>query len=136
MSSFEYVTVATGEDYIRSCTVLSVKSLVYSGVKESCIKVIVNSEQESFYFDGILPSSSLIIADIDMSPVSLFRTRNQGLFFKTRGLRKCVPSPQSGKYLVHFDGDVLWFSNPENFLQQYVEKTWFHHGKGLVKEKR
>jgi hypothetical protein len=54
-------------------------------------------------------------------------------YFKAGAMYVLAKSKLSGKYIVSFDGDVLFYKDPKPFLQTKSEKTWFHHGKDLQK---
>jgi hypothetical protein len=133
MSKFNYVTCGTGS-YVGGYTLYAVKSLLKAGLAGECISVIVSNKEESVLFDNLLPKANIKIPGIDMGPVRKLDHKRQGFFFKAASLHLCT-KPEKGKFLVHFDGDVLFFKDPTEFLDRYTEKTWFHHGKSLEKNR-
>ena len=56
--------------------------------------------------------------------------------FKSASLYKVFPNPIKDKFMIYFDGDVLWYKDPAPFFDTKCEKTWFHHGKDLAERSK
>jgi len=134
-SSFYYLTVATGNDFIQSYTQYSLKSLLKTGVQPDDIHCSVNTEKDYKLLRKLVPeikNTKITNEKYDHVVWSYMKGKRKHSFFKSAALCKTFSSPID-KHLVSFDGDVLWYKNPEEFLLTKKNKTWFHHGKDLQK---
>ena len=133
---FYYVTAASGDGFIRRFAQFALRSLLKAGVDENLISIGVNTVSDKKLIKSLVPSiKNIYVVDQDLSMVKWKKwgnTRKYSLF-KAASLYKMFPEPISGKAMVYFDGDVLWYKNPNDFFATKSEKTWFHHGKSLEK---
>lgn len=136
MSKYYYVTVASGSAFIKDYTQYAVKSLLKAGVDSSDIHVALNTKSDYKMFQKLVPQISnlyLVNEDLSIAKWQKFGGKRRYSLLKAAALYKVFGKPKEGKTLVYFDGDVLWYKNPEPFLDKHSDKTWFHHGKCLEK---
>jgi len=139
MCKFYYVTVASGKEFILSYTQYSVKSLIKCGVNEINIHVVGNSESDLILLKNCLPYKiNFYQIDEDLSVVKwkVYGGKRKYSFLKAVALYKIFGKPILDKYMIYFDGDVLWYKNPTSFFESKCEKTWFHHGKSFKKRSK
>ncbi len=136
MSKFYYVTAATKEEFIRNYAQYAVKSLINTGIDKHDIHVIVNDAKDISCFkecgvDGVI----FYEADINTSHVKwkYFKGKRVWAYFKSAAMNKFFREPIVDRYMIFFDGDVLWYKDPTPFFETKFKKTWYHHGKGLKK---
>lgn len=133
---FYYVTMGSGEGFIKNKMQYAVRSLMNANVDSNSIHVIVNSKQDRRFFRNLVPDIKNVYElneDLDKYKWRYMGGKRKFAVMKSAGIHKVFPKPIADKYLVMFDGDVLWYKNPTEFLSDKKEKTWFHHGKGLNK---
>lgn len=133
---FYYVTAGSGEVFIKGKMQYAVRSLMNTGIPYEDIHVIVNNKQDRRIFRTIVPDIKNIYElneNLDKYRWKYMGGKRKYAVMKSAGIHKFFPKPQIDKYLVLFDGDVLWYKNPTQFLAERKDKTWFHHGKGLAK---
>lgn len=133
---YYYVTMASGEGFIRNQAQYAVMSLLNVGISSSDVHIIVNTKKDKKLFRDLVPDvDNLHVLNEDLSAYvwKYMGGKRKYAVLKSAGIHKVFPKPISGRYLVMFDGDVLWYRNPVSFLDTKKDKTWFHHGKGLAK---
>jgi hypothetical protein len=136
MNKFYYVTVASGENFIRTYTAYAVKSLIRTGVPCSGINIVGNTDSDLKLLKELLPGDiNFYKLEEDLSIVKWksFGGKRKYSLLKAAALYKFFGKPIENKYMVYFDGDVLWYKDPTSFLETKCKKTWFHHGKALNK---
>ncbi len=135
MGKFYYVTCASKKSFITNYAQYAIKSLVKTGVDMEDIHVVGNSRKDCLLLRSLLPAVNIYELGEDLSKVvwTSFSGKRRFSLFKAAGLYKKFGQPIPDKYMVYFDGDVLWYKNPDPFFETKCEKTWFHHGKGLDK---
>lgn len=139
MNKFYYVTVASGDSFIRNFTQYAVKSLLKSGIDAIDIHVVGNSDKDISLFKKIFPKEiNIYELNENLSSVKwkYHGGKRKYSFLKAAALHKVFTNPIENKYMIYFDGDVLWYKNPTEFFNTKCEKTWFHHGKGLQKRSK
>lgn len=137
--SFYYITAVSGESFISKKCQYAIKSLIRTGTPVDDIHVAVNNKQDRSLIKKLVPN----IKNIHMLSINTDKYRWQYMSGKRKyavlkpfAINKIFPNPIPDKYLVLFDGDVLWYKDPAPFLDNKKEKTWFHHGKDLGKRAR
>lgn len=134
MSKYYYFTAASGSKFINKFTKYSVGSLLKAGVDASDIHVAINNKEDRKLMKSLLPEiTNLHMVNEDLSGVvwKYSKGKRKYSLFKSASLHKTFPKPIEGKYMIYFDGDVLWYKNPSPFFDTVCDKTWFHHGKDL-----
>lgn len=134
--NFYYATVATGDDFIKNYTQYALKSLLKTGIPASQIHCSVNDKHDRRVLGSLVPeieNVKVIKENYDHVVWKYMKGKRRYSYFKAAAMYKTFPEPIHGKYLVCFDGDVLWYKNPTEFLMTKKSKTWFHHGKDLQK---
>lgn len=133
LSKYYYVTAMSGEEFIQKFGRWAVKSLLKTGVSPTDIHVCVNTKEDKLLVKKLIPQIKQNIhrTDEDLSYVKWTYEKGKRKYslFKIASLVKFFPKPIEGKSMLFFDGDVLFFKNPEEFLKTVDSKTWFHHGK-------
>lgn len=127
---YYYITCATGIEYIRQYSQFAVKSLLYSGISPLDIHVCVRTKEERKEFKKLISKKinfHIVCEDLSRVRWTYFGGLRKYSVFKIGALVKVFPKPIPGKSLVYFDGDVLFFKNPEPFFDTINSKTWFHH---------
>lgn len=133
---FYYVTVATGEEFIKNYTQYALRSLIKTGVSPDLIYCSVNSKKDRRLIRDLVPeilNIKVINEKYDHVTWSYMKGKRKHSYFKAAAMYKTFPEPVSDKYMICFDGDVLWYKDPTSFFMSKKEKTWFHHGKDLGK---
>lgn len=136
---FYYVTAASGEGFIKNLVQYAVKSLLLAGVSPSDVHVVGNTEQDCELFKALVPelvNVHKLGENIDVFNWKYMGGKRRYAVLKSASIHKLFPEPIPNKYLVMFDGDVLFYKNPYEFLKDKTDKTWFHHGKGLEKRSK
>tara|TARA_Y100000310_G_C20643536_1_gene795292 strand:+ start:568 stop:1392 length:825 start_codon:yes stop_codon:yes gene_type:complete len=136
MSKFYYVTHASGDDFIKKYAQYAIKTLVSTGVNKNDIHMICNDSAEIKLFKKLgCEGINYYEANIDFSHVKwkYMGGKRRYAWLKSASMNKFFGEPIEGRYLVYFDGDVLFYKNPEPFLEKHCGKTWYHHGKSLKK---
>jgi len=134
MNNFYYVTVASGKKFIINFTQYALKSLIKTKVPIKDIYCVVNTKDDYKLLKKLIPELKNITVLNENLNVVKWKShggKRKYSFLKAAALHKCFTKPIENKYMVYFDGDVLWFKNPEKFLLTKCKKTWFHHGKKL-----
>lgn len=134
MSKYYYFTAASGENFINKFTKYSVKSLLKARVSSEDIHVAVNNKKDKNLITQILPEiQNIYLIEEDLSNVvwKYSKGKRKYSLFKSAALYKSFPKPIEGRYMIYFDGDVLWYKDPTPFFDKKCDKTWFHHGKSL-----
>lgn len=137
MVDYFYVTVGSGPKYIRDFTKPSVQSLLRSGISCDQIHVVGNTKDDMEMIHEQLPNIKYTYqASQSLNNVkwTSFNFKRRYSYLKSAALSKFFNTYEPYKHMVYFDGDVLWYSNPEPFFDKKCEKTWFHHGKDLQKK--
>lgn len=139
MNKYYYVTTASGKKFIKTFAQYSIKSLIKTGVPISSIHVVVNTEEDKNILLSLIKEKiNIYIAQRDLS-IAKWKyaggIRKYSLL-KAFGLHKFFTKPLLNKYMIYFDGDVLWYKNPTSFFDERCNKTWFHHGKSLSKRSK
>jgi len=133
-SSFYYVTQATGEKFIRQYTQYALKSLLRTGIPPEDIHCPVNTKKDKKLLHQLVPEiTNVKIIKESLSHVvwTYQKGKRKYSLFKAAAMAKAFPKPDPSKCLICFDGDVLWYKDPTEFLKTKMNKTWFHHGKDL-----
>jgi hypothetical protein len=136
MSKYYYVTTAAGAEFIKEFGQYAVKSLLACGVSGKDIHVVTNDKQDKELLQKLIPVSfNIYVAkeNLSIAKWKYAKGKRKYSLLKAAGLYKFFPKPIKGKYMIYFDGDVLWYKKPDKFFDKYCEKTWFHHGKSLDK---
>lgn len=136
MSKFYYVTVASGEGFIKNFTQYAVKSLIKAGISENDIHVVGNNKNDLKLLKLLFSANiNFYRVEEDLSVVKWksFRGKRKYSLLKAAALHKVFGEPIDDKCMIYFDGDVLWYRNPTSFFETKCQKTWFHHGKALNK---
>ena len=136
MSKFYYVTVATGDGFIKDYTQYAIKSLMKSGISPDDIYFVGNSKRDRRLIKSLCPdliNVSSISEDLSKVVWKRFGGKRKYSLFKAAALYKKFENPIPDRYMIYFDGDVLWYKDPTPFFETKCEKTWFHHGKDLEK---
>jgi hypothetical protein len=134
MSKYYYFTAVSGSEFINKFTKYSVGSLLKAGVDASDIHVAVNTKEDKRLVNEVLPEiDNIYMIGEDLSKVvwKYSKGKRKYSLFKSASLYKAFPNPIEGKYMIYFDGDVLWYKDPTSFFDTKCDKTWFHHGKSL-----
>lgn len=136
LSSLYFVTAGSGEKFITEEMQYAVKSLLRTGVSPDSVYVVVNAKNDRKLIRTLIPEiSNLSVLDenLDYYKWRYMGGKRKYAVLKSASIHKIFPNPIEDSGLVLFDGDVLWYSNPTEFLLSKSDKTWFHHGKGLDK---
>jgi len=136
MKKFYYVTVATKKSFITTYTQWALKSLIKTGVSPSEIHFIGKTKKDIKLVKKLVPypiNTHIVDEDLDKVKWKCFGGKRKYSLLKIAGLYKTFPKAEDGRCMVYFDGDVLWYKNPTEFLLTKCDKTWFHHGKELEK---
>jgi hypothetical protein len=139
MSKYYYLTAVSGEEFINKFTKYSVKSLLRAGINPSDIYVAVNDKKDKNLIKNVLPEiKNIRVINEDLSAVvwKYSKGRRKYSLFKSASLYKTFPEPLGDRYMIYFDGDVLWYKNPSSFFDAKCDKTWFHHGKDLAERSK
>lgn len=138
MSEFYYVTAASGESFIKDYTQYAIKSLLKTNVPPDEIHVIGRSKEDIRLIKKLFPYINIHQINEDISHVKwkYMGGKRKYAYFKAAAVQKTFPKPIDGKYMVHFDGDVLWYKNPYSFFKTKCDKTWYHHGKDMGKRSK
>jgi hypothetical protein len=135
MKEFFYVTCATGENHIKEYAQYALKSLLKCRVPGQYIYCLVNNENDLKVLNELIPKYSINIGvaniNIDNIKWKAHNGKRKYSVFKSGALYKMFPKPIVNQTMVYFDTDVLFFKDPQEFLDSRSEKTWFHHGKIL-----
>jgi len=134
MGKFYYVTAGSGRLFLNNYTKYSIKSLIKAGVGVSDIHLAVNNKDDKKCIKRMLPElENIYLINEDLSKVvwKYSKGKRKYSLFKIASLYKAFPKPVENKYMIYFDGDVLWYKNPAEFFETKCSKTWFHHGKDL-----
>ena len=134
MNKFYYVTVASGDDFIKKYTIPCVKSLIRTGISPKDIHFIGRSKSDIRLFASGVPEVNVYRHKVDLSPVCwrYCKGRRKYSYFRAIVLHKVFPKPIPNRHMVCFDGDVLFYKDPTEFLKKRCQKTWFWHGKELI----
>ncbi len=136
MNKFYYVAAISNKKFITSIGQYAVKSLVKTGVPLDDIHIIVNDNNDYKLVKRLMPYiRNMYKAKIDISQVKWKYAGGKRKYslLKLGGLCKFFGKPIVDRYMVFFDGDVLWYKDPTPFLETKCEKTWYHHGKSKRK---
>jgi len=134
--NYYYVTAATGEAFITNFAQYAVRSLIKTGVPRKNIHLAINASDNKSKVKKLIPKGihiHTIQEDVSYVVWALSKGKRRYSLFKAAALHKLFPEPIPNKYMIYFDGDVLWFKDPTPFFNTKNQKTWFHHGKGLDK---
>lgn len=132
LEKYYYITCATGIEYIRKYSQFAVKSLLRVGILPSNIHVCIRTKEEQKEFKKLISEDvhfHRVQEDLSNIRWTYFGGLRKYSVFKIGAIVKVFPEPILGKFLVYFDGDVLFFKNPEPFFDTINSKTWFHHVK-------
>ena len=131
---FIYVTVAAGDQFIKEYTQYALKSLL-KHVDSYTVYCGVNTFKEKSLLESLVPD----IKNVDVMNIkykhikwTYMKGKRKFSYFKA-GAMSFLSKKFVGSYVVSFDGDVLFYRDPEPFLKTKSDKTWFHHGKDLQK---
>lgn len=132
---FYYVTAATGKEFINGYTKWAVRSLLKAGISPTNIHVVGNNKEDIKLLRKKMPDVNIYKIKEDLSHVTwtIFGNKRKYSLFKAAALYKVFPNPIKNKYMIYFDGDVLWYKDPTPFFKTKCSQTWFHHGKDLSK---
>lgn len=136
MGKFYYATAGTQKEFLGGYTVWALRSLLKAGVSSDDIHFIGRSKDDIKYIHKHVPQiDHLHRVEEDLSYVKwkYMKGKRKYALFKAAGMHKVFTKPIPDRYLIHFDGDVLWYKNPEPFFETKCDKTWYHHGKSLEK---
>lgn len=137
IKDFYYVTVATQKDFIKNYTQYAIKSLIKSGVAVKQIHAVVGNKGEKSLLNDLIrePKLDIQIVEEDLSHVTWrkYGGKRKYSLFKAAALYKAFGNPVKNQCMIYFDGDVLWYKNPNSFFKKCCSKTWFHHGKDCGK---
>lgn len=134
MGKYYYVTTASGRKFIADFSQYAIKSLLQCNISCEDIHVVVNNKRDKRQVKGLIKENiNIYIAkkDLSIAKWKYAKGKRKYSLLKAYGLSRFFPKPIVGKYMIYFDGDVLWYRNPEGFFDKYCHKTWFHHGKDL-----
>ena len=132
---FNYITSASGEEFIKSTAYYAVKSLLLTGVSPDNVHVAVNTKQDRNLFKNLIPELKnihVLKVDINKYKWQYMKGKRRYATLKPYGILKVFPGGDPNP-IVMFDGDVLWYKDPTPLLSTKSDTTWFHHGKGLEK---
>jgi len=131
--SLYYVTAGEDPSFLTNYTLHSIRSLYETGIDPDKIHICVGSKTSRNLCKLKLPSS---IKNIHKVKVDLSHVRwtydggkRKYSLFKIAALHEVFGRAVPRSTMVYFDGDVLWFKNPNEWLERRAHKTWFHHGK-------
>lgn len=136
VNPFYYITVATGEDFIKTYTQFALKSLLKCGIHSDDIYCSVNSKQDLRLVRELVPeikNTKIIKEKYSHVVWSYMKGKRKHSYFKSAAMYKTFPEAIPNRCMICFDGDVLWYKNPTTFFETKNSKTWFHHGKDLQK---
>jgi len=135
MSNFYYVTVATGREFINHYTKYALRSLIRAGISQRDIHFVGNSKDDVKYLLNKVAGVNvhMIRETLDHVVWKSFKGKRRYSLFKAAAIYRTFPKPVAGKYMIYFDGDVLWYKNPTPLFEAKCSRTWFHHGKDLAK---
>lgn len=139
MNKFYYVTVASGEMFIRTYTQWALQSLLNTGVDPELVHFVGKDKSDINLIKRLVPSLENIHRvkeNIGRAKWKYHGGKRKYSLFKSAALYKCFPKPIKDKHMIYFDGDVLWYKNPHEFFETKCNKTWFHHGKDLNKRSK
>jgi len=139
MSKYYYFTAASGSKFINKFTKYAVKSLLKTGVDPSNIHIAINNKEDEDLIKSVVSEvTNLYMINEDLSGVvwKYSKGKRKYSLFKSASLYKTFPEPVEGKYMIYFDGDVLWYKDPSSFFDIMCKKTWFHHGKDLAERSK
>jgi len=139
MGKYYYFTAASGSKFINKFTKYSLGSLLKAGIDASDIHVAINNKEDRKLMTSVLPEiTNLYMVNEDLSNVvwKYSKGKRKYSLFKSAALYKVFPKPIEGKYMIYFDGDVLWYKDPSPFFDTKCNKTWFHHGKDLAERSK
>jgi hypothetical protein len=134
MGKYYYFTAASGKKFINKYARISIKSLLKAGISASDIHLAINNDEDKKLVKSILPEiTNLYMINEDLSHVvwKYSKGKRKYSLFKSAALHKSFPKPIEGRYMIYFDGDVLFYKDPSPFFDTKCDKTWFHHGKSL-----
>lgn len=132
-----YVTVAAGERYIRSESQYAIRSLRRLGDFE--IHCVVPSKSDQKLLTNLVGSDiNVHVLKEDLSYVvwKYAKGIRKYSLFKSASLHKVFGTPREDSSMLYFDGDVLWYKDPTDFLLGKSDRTWFHHGKILAERSK
>ena len=132
MNKFYYVAAISNKAFITDIGQYAIKSLIRTGISLDDIHVIVNNKNDLKLIKTLIPSLiNLYEAGIDITQAKWKYAGGKRRYslFKLGGLCKFFGKPIPDRYMVFFDGDVLWYKDPTPFFETRCETTWFHHGK-------
>ena len=132
---FYYITAASGKKFIQEYAYYSIKSLLRAGIHPDLIHVAGNTTKDYGLLKSLFPEINVYLVNENLKKVKWQYDGGKRKYslFKASALCHIFPKPIVGKYMVYFDGDVLWYDNPTSFFLKKCVKTWFHHGKDLKK---
>ena len=136
MNKYYYVTAAAGKPFIVDYTQYALKSLIRAGAPIEDIHCVLHKKSEEKLIRKLVPklqNTHVLPEKIDHVTWQYAGGKWVFAFFKAAAMHKLFGEPKKGKYLIHFDGDVLWYKNPSPFFDTKNKKTWYHHGKDLAK---
>ncbi|KKL45890.1 hypothetical protein LCGC14_2351100 [marine sediment metagenome] len=136
MDKFYYVTVATGAGFIKTYSQWAVNSLLKTGVSPENVHFIGKDRKDIRLVRRLCPdlvNLHRVKEKLEHVKWQYHGGKRKYSLFKSGALYKTFPQPYADRYMVYFDGDVLWYKNPTPFFTTKCEKTWFHHGKDLAK---
>ena len=132
---FNYITVATGRDFIKKKVQYAVKSLFAAGISPDDVHVVGNTKDDKKLFNNLVPEIKILHilkANVDKYKWGYMGGKRKYAVLKPISIINIFGRTYDNP-VVMFDGDVLWYKNPTEFLETKADKTWFHHGKGLEK---
>lgn len=139
MGKFYYATCGTNEKFLKGQTQYAIKSLLQTGVDPEDVYCMVRKKSEAKLMKKLVPEL-VNIHPIDIKIDHCVWKYCNGIrkfaLFKAGAMSTMFSEPKPDRCLIHFDGDVLWYKNPEPFLESKSEKTWYHHGKDLSKRSK
>lgn len=136
MNKFYYVAAISNKDFIKNIGQYAIKSLIKTGISLDDIHVIINDDKDHKLLKNFIPSiRNFYKAEIDIGQAKWKYAGGKRKYslLKLGGICKFFGKPIYGRYMVFFDGDVLWYKDPTPFFETKCEKTWFHHGKSRRK---
>lgn len=133
--TFNYITCAAGDKFITQKAQYAVKSLLRAGISPDVINVAVNTKEERSLFRKLVPQIKqfhVLKVDVTKYKWGYMGGKRRYAPLKPIGITRVFPGGDPNP-IVMFDGDVLWYKDPTEFLESKAHMTWFHHGKDLAK---
>lgn len=126
-----YLTAATGVRFIKDQAQYALKSLL-RWIPSEDIYCCVNTEADRELVQRKVPElQNVPVLNEPLGHIkwTYMKGKRKYSVFKAAALHKTFPEPVEDSALVYFDGDVLFYKDPTEYLRARAHKTWFHHGK-------